>query len=231
MLARTFARACCSAALLAAAGPARCAPDRPLIPMKLGARWVYRGRAEWFVSSKRTGRLENLRWIAEVIHSERRGLVTAAVFRNFPKSSAWYTPGQEDRYTVGLAYGGRFAFQQCNTRAGAVKLAHTAKLPPGKYFELMLEPPLEQGQRIGGDPHPNDTRWCWYVQSADAAVPRVQGVPAGLRKVVHLVYMTNPDEQRVDVVPGLGITRYYYRHHGTTAVTDLRLVSFRPGKR
>jgi hypothetical protein len=37
-----------------------------------------------------------------------------------------------------------------------------------------------------------------------------------------------PDHHFLDIVPGLGITRYLYGHHGTVAESEVKLISVRP---
>jgi hypothetical protein len=56
---------------------------------------------------------------------------------------------------------------------------------------------------------------------------------SGVRAVEHeeysLEFRTNPDDTEFSFVPGIGITKYNYHHHGTVADTELRLVEFHPG--
>jgi len=41
-----------------------------------------------------------------------------------------------------------------------------------------------------------------------------------------LEYWSNPDNAQFAFVPGVGITKYAYHHHGTVADTELQLVEF-----
>jgi hypothetical protein len=58
--------------------------------------------------------------------------------------------------------------------------------------------------------------------------PAVSGVPADEQPVFRMEYWTLPDDQKIELVPGLGVLSYRYHHHGTLADTDLRLVEFHP---
>ena len=215
--------------LLAVCAAAIAAPPACPIPLEVGAKWVYAGRAEWAESGK-DGSTERLNWTAEVIRAERKGDAVVAVFRDFPTCSAWYSPGQAERFSVALYRGGRFLLREAESRKEAMRIANGA---PGQWdaaITPMLEMPLRKGRRIGLDSPRSDTRYCWYVQSVGGAAPTVHGAPKGVGPLVRMVYVTNPDRQEMDLAAGLGIVRYKYHHNGTTAVTDLRLVSFTPGR-
>jgi len=46
-----------------------------------------------------------------------------------------------------------------------------------------------------------------------------------------LLFVTNPDDVHILFVPGVGITRYEYQHHGTRSRVDAELIEYRPSTR
>ena len=45
-----------------------------------------------------------------------------------------------------------------------------------------------------------------------------------------LSFRTRPDHTIIEFVPGIGITRYVYVHHGTVAEADVKLIEYYPGE-
>jgi len=68
--------------------------------------------------------------------------------------------------------------------------------------------PLVDGQRTCPD---RQSRYCWQVV-AD-------------HERFNLSFVTNPDDETFELTPGVGITQYAYRHHGTTMDVTAKLVS------
>jgi hypothetical protein len=56
----------------------------------------------------------------------------------------------------------------------------------------------------------------------------VKGLTPGPRAAYEVEYDTNPDDEEFEFVDGVGITKYGYHHHGTTADTELHLIEFYP---
>ena len=85
------------------------------------------------------------------------------------------------------------------------------------YDDLAFEFPLTVGLRFGDAAAMTraDGFYCWVVVDA-------KDYGDG-RLVYHLLYNTNPDATDVWFVPGLGITRLKYSHHGTRHDVDLTL--------
>ena len=75
-----------------------------------------------------------------------------------------------------------------------------------------------------------DRMYMWVVaHHGKADVTKVKGAPAGDLAQFQLKFTTTADNQTVDFVPGLGITKYLYAHNGTVAETHLRLAEFHAG--
>ena len=94
---------------------------------------------------------------------------------------------------------------------------------------IILVWPLSQGQKYcdaDGMARP-DHFYCWVVSSFRRNWSSgVVGVEHGNHDEFVLEYWTNPDNVQFAFVPGVGITKYAYHHHGTVADTELQLVEF-----
>ena len=209
-----------------AAGPAAC----PL-PLKKGTQWTYEGKVEWTMENSAKVLSTNVHWVTEVVDVVQQGTVQASVVRGLPDELACYEPNRMPGFAVLVNLSNRLYRVPANSEQEAKKLAHRLANAPSKPLlssEEWLVFPLAKGKRWGGDNLREDNNCCWYVQGWQAKHLRVEGYPAKQpADVWTLTYRTNPDHQIVDIVAGLGITRYVYAHHGTVASADVRLVSFR----
>jgi hypothetical protein len=120
----------------------------------------------------------------------------------------------------------RLAYEKSRTLAK--QLATDPVHIPSEYQdkEPLLVLPLAKGAKWAGDPVRGDydNYYCWYV--ADELTDPVALLGGRTATTYEVTYQTNPDHSIMEIVPGLGITRYVYSHHGTPAETDVRLVSF-----
>src|SRR5216684_1367202 len=95
--------------------------------------------------------------------------------------------------------------------------------------DLFLRWPLQLGQKFcdsEGMARPDDW-YCWVVESSRLSILQgITGVSSRKRPEFVIAYRTNPDHIRFTFVPEIGLTTYEYRHHGTVADTELRLVEF-----
>jgi hypothetical protein len=94
---------------------------------------------------------------------------------------------------------------------------------------LLLEWPLKKGAKFCDEEGKNrdDRMYCWFVSGAEKRrLEKINGMPAEELEVYELRYTSNPDDTTMELVPGVGIIRYRYHHHGTVADTELQLVEF-----
>lgn len=94
----------------------------------------------------------------------------------------------------------------------------------------MLDCPLVQGKVFGGDflNRVRGTRYCWFVENERPFDTKPFPNATALKHPHEFscVFRTSPDHSIMNFVPGLGITGYLYKHHGTLSETDLKLVEF-----
>ena len=72
----------------------------------------------------------------------------------------------------------------------------------------------------------DDGNYIWKVTGKRAFEPTsIKGLKIlGPFDCYTLIYKTVADETIMDLVPGIGIVRYRYSHHGTPAELDMKLV-------
>ena len=153
----------------------------------------------------------------------------AATVQGWPSDLAWWEPGRGPTLSVLYCAGGR-VYHLSPTIGTAAALADS--LLSGRRRpdsdDLILELPLHTGQLFGRDPAGrDDTFYAWLVERAEPVPPSVRRLRAGLGDSLYtLIYRTNPDYTEVGFVPGLGVARYVYHHHGTTADAEAWLMGY-----
>jgi ribonuclease I len=73
--------------------------------------------------------------------------------------------------------------------------------------------------------------YAWQIDSKATFSRRLQWSTLAAEPTRwRLAYRALPDEQTIDFIPGVGISRFEYVHHGTTATIDVHLstVTSRP---
>jgi len=93
--------------------------------------------------------------------------------------------------------------------------------------DLFMESLYHTGQTFGeaGQLTRDDGNYFWSVTEKKACEPSsIRGLKlAGPFDQYTLSYRTIADETMIDVVPGIGIVRYRYLHHGTSEDLDMKL--------
>ena len=200
-----------------------------LIPLRPGTRWTYAGHVRREQPGSDQARTYELQWTAEILAVENGAGGRAAVVKGFPDELAWWEPGQQPSVGVLLETGKRlfrlWAASEADARARAVALAQGVEsIPPSQ--EPLLVQPLTPGSSWGGVPGRGDGLYRWNVDGRTSRVVDVPGLAPGRMDVVTLSYRSLPDHQILEIVPGVGLARYTYQHHGTLASTDVRLIAF-----
>jgi len=200
------------------------------LPLDRGARWTYEGRVEWTVPGSASVKGAHIRWTCQVVDIIKGPRARAAIVRGFPGELAWYEPGQPPGFCVLLQVSNRLYRLKTEgekpARALARQLTKKPRVLPGGVEELLAFP-LTVGHKCGrGEPR-TDTWYCWCVERVRNQAPAVAGLAdKGKMPTYRLAYRTCPDHQLLDIVPGLGIVRFVYNHHGTVASSDVHLISF-----
>ena len=196
-----------------------------IIPLDKGTISIYSGTARWWGPTKpegygtKTSRIRN--WQMNVVKTASRGDVTASVVQGFPDDLAWYgfdaIPPPANLSLIVQSSAGLFKKTISSDEAEQrVEDALNHKLKFDMDEDQMLRFPVQVGDCLSIEPNALKYKsWCWHVRSA---------VKTKFGSGWELEYRSNPDQQLVDIVPGVGITRYMYHHNGTVADTDVHLV-------
>jgi len=205
-------------------------------PLTPGTWWLYRGRAHWTESETNKPAATNASIKMQVERVIRKSDFTLAVISGFPADLDW-SNGQVDPKLSLLI----------ETRNHEVFLD---ELPPDFDFaklekdstaldkflsqeNLLFRWPLKKGMKFG-DPESlqrSDDRYCWVVATQQRKIlSEIKGIAAKPAEIFLLQFITNPDDEQMELSQGIGILSYQYHHHGTVADTSLTLVEFHPAQ-
>ena len=180
------------------------------------------------------------------------GDINVYALKGFPFLLYWYQPDQE-KDTFYVAQKGFNKYYQADIKtfnlaekimvenqknssekSGAEKIAHIlAKAHLKKRLEddyLFLDFPLTVGKKFGpqSSVEREDNMYCWFVEdSVNTDIENIKGllVRKGIVKYI-LAYKTLPEGIEYDFVPGIGITRFRFKHMGTASECDVRLIEY-----
>jgi len=197
--------------------------------LRPGTYWVYSGTVKWAVANAAEPSEKRLDWKMEVMGLEHVGRYEVAVMKGHPQDLAWYEESKPRSDYLIVRDGTKYYHLKGSRIPEAAQLE--SKLDFNSLF-LEVPPPmgcLARDPDIKGD----DEMYCWAVSDPmPVRLDGVKGVPADTElKGFELAFRTNPDQQLVTFVPGLGITSYVYEHHGTVSEVSMKLTEFHLGAR
>jgi hypothetical protein len=207
-------------------------------PLSKGTTWVYKGTRKWTQSGSGEVAEKPVTWKMQVLETLTRGQVTAALVKGYPADLAHFEEGKApgDYLIVRVRPGKYYLVRQLRTEETLRRLRDQNDLLAGlvREDEIILDAPLAPG-KIYGEADlitRQDKMYSWIVEEARPAELRgIKGIaPAGRKMEYEITHRTLPGHRIVDFVPGIGITRYVYGHHGTVSETDVKLVEFRRGE-
>jgi hypothetical protein len=197
-------------------------PSANLIPLKQGNTWHYEGHARWTigidVGTKHINHLHNaeVRWTARVTRSLSAKGTTAAIISGFPLAFSIDDPEHQPGYAVVTETKKGVFVQLADSEKEGEAIAALA-LVGQKQGDQIFRFPIRVGDCVGDEPKAPAQEYCWLVRQR---VREPQGIGWDM------LFYTLPDEQSFYLVPGLGITRFSYRHHGTIIEVNVRLSSY-----
>jgi hypothetical protein len=198
--------------------------SRAIFLLEEGTTWIYKGIARWQANEDadfrlKTGRIHN--WKMRVRRTFRNGSTTVAIVEGFLFELGWYgydgiPPRPGLTLIIQTADG---LFEKSVSERDAERLAQEAldqKLKLHMDEDEILRLPVHLGDCLSTDALALKLKmWCWHVRGM-AKTKYGAGWEVG--------YLSNPDRTIVEIVPGLGVTRYEYHHNGTVADTDVHLI-------
>ena len=226
------------AVLSALAGSER-SPE-PFFPIAEGTAWVYQGVVRWGRYGSEDTKEREVIWKMETGQVIRHGALVAAVLKGFPADLNWTTGNPDPRDSLLVVNGGNHYYFVNPLHFRSAMIRVQAELEPLKGLmsetDLLFRLPLTQGEKLCGADvivrEENASMFCWHVgPELPIDLKGIKGIPAGKRPSYDIHYLTVVDETEVQIVPGIGITRYEYHRHTSPADTILNLTEFQSASR
>jgi hypothetical protein len=213
---------------------ASCAQD--VFPMGKGTYWIYQGTARWTVINSNRVQSERLHWKMEIVDTIEASDLHAALIRGAPWDLGWYEPGR-NRGDYAIISTARTTYLLHGSDARAVyRLLKSSGLTNNVQQKLadniwFREPLRPNGRYCAPDQEQRtDKSYCWvldHVRKED--IRGIRGVENGSYSTYVLTYRTMPEHEILNLVPGVGITRWEFQHHGTVAEASIHLIEYHQG--
>lgn len=220
--------------VVACALPQEDGPPNEYFPLIKGSYSIYSAQVEWTEGDSSKGNVQvrraEITWKSEMVDVFERGRIRAARIRGFVYDLAWYEPSKPPGDYVILQVGtNHYHVIQGNTEEMWNRIVTSNGF---SYLEelcadnLMLEVPLAVGAVFGDFTETPRGAYCNLVTDEHTFDPgSVKGallLPSAKEFLIR--YWTNPDHSITGFVPGLGVTSFVYRHHGTVANCQAKLI-------
>jgi hypothetical protein len=201
-----------------------------VFPGNVGSYWVYEGSVRYQGVGTNEAPRRKVRWQMRVDRVYHRADATAIVLSGFPDDVAWPTdnsvsqPSMFIQTSDGRVY--RIESQQKETEQKVFD-PQVCLQDFLKSEDLWFTLPFKEGNRFCDRDNADrtDGMYCWVVEHPQQLpLPRVKGITRQPITAYPLRFLTNPDDTQITLVPGLGVVRYAYHHHGTIGDTELELV-------
>jgi len=203
-------------------------------PLAPGTTWVYRGTVTWFNAEKEQDVSSEVTLTTKVERVIHKSGITFALLSGFPADLDWsggevepkpFLLVETDRHEVFLdPVPPDFDYAKLEKDSTAIS-------PFLADDNLFFRWPLKKGMKFG-DPEQlkrEDDEYCWVVsEHSSKELLGIEGLTPRRAEVSVLRFVTNPDDTTIELVSGVGILRYEYHHHGSTADTSVHLVEFHP---
>lgn len=212
------------------------ASNEQFLPLTAGTWWLYRGTVTWTDQQTEKDAKADVTLKMTVEKVIEKPEFTIAILSGFPRDLDWATSEvaampwlliETKRHEIfANSLPPDFDYAKLDKDAAALD----------KFLaedNLLFRWPLKKGMKFG-DPESlrrPDDRYCWVVATQQRKILKeIRGIPPKPAEVFLLQFVTNPDDEQMELSPGIGILSYQYHHHGTVAETNLTLVEFHPAQ-
>lgn len=202
-------------------------------PLTKGTYWIYKGTVKWQQGETKGEKKVTLKM--EVIKTITEGHLFIAVIKGFPIDWDWYGYdinkgiGQQGDYLI-VRVGTSLYYLLTEKEKIKQFLNNEGALERVTESDLLFDTPFEKGRIFGETQYftRDEKAYFWYVKDEkQTTFPNVSGLdPKQTYTNYTLLLKTNPGDEIIEFVPGIGITGYEYVHHGTVAETYLKLSEF-----
>ena len=211
-------------------------PSEEYFPLRKGSYWVYKGEVVWASNEDGGVSRRSVTWKMEVIDVVSRGDVEVAILKGHPQDLTWYQEGDIPGNYLIVQRAKKYYLvteDRIDNILSRVKNEHDALDDLVFEDELFLDVPLEISKVFGPEEQlrRSDLAYVWYVSNkakVDLEYLDFLNIPTETMQY-RLIFNTIPDDTSVDFVPGVGIVRYKYFHHGAIAEADFKLVEYFSG--
>ncbi len=195
--------------------------QKEIIPLKQSNCWVYKGN----YNNKPV--TLNIR-VSEV---KKRGSLTFATLKGFPTDILGGEDWEPSEWGL-LVTADQHYYKFISPKTDSVRksILDRNNILAGLFSdsELFLEELVDTGQTFGeaSQMTREDLNYFWRVTDRHAfEASSIRGLKLlGPFDRFTVNYKTLADDMTIDVVPGIGIVRYRYSHHGTPGELDVKLV-------
>jgi len=192
-----------------------------VIPLKTGNYWIYEG--------KYNGRPVTMKITESETH--KRGTLTFALLKGFPGdmlSGEDWEPSSWGLLVTGDQHYYKFNFPKTDSVKKAFLDSRNVLTGLFTDSEIFMEALYDTGQTFGEAAQltREDGSYYWRVtdkHAFDASSIRELKLIGPFDRFT-ITNKTLADDIMIDMVPGIGIVRYRYSHHGTPAELDLKLM-------
>lgn len=199
----------------------RSGKHREMIPLKQGNCWVYKGNY-----NARPVTL-NIR----VTDLKQRGTLTFAMLKGFPTdilSGDDWEPSEWGLVVTADQHYFRFISPKTDTVRKLFPDNNNSLAGLFSDSELFMEALIDSGQTYGETAQltRDDGNYFWRVSDKHAFdASSIRGLKLlGPFDTFTLTYKTVADAITMELVPGIGIVRYRYSHHGSPGDLDIKLI-------
>jgi hypothetical protein len=199
-----------------------------------GAEWTYKGVVRWEQDGKPQQKtlVWKMRIIDRIVRSD--GIV-AYVIRGHPGDLTFYSPGTKPEEHLYLANRNCVYEIETNGPEEIARVKNNNDNLAGlmNRDNIIYDFPLVEGKKFGDEKwvKSDSIMYCWFVEAQKRIkLTGIKGVETRDAVESRLSLRTSPDVTFISFVPGLGITRLEYCHHGTLSEVDMKLIEYNPGK-
>ncbi len=189
-------------------------------PLTKGNFWIYEGIVKYQTGGPQKATTQKVSLKMEVTEVYQRAQVTIAVVKGFPTDLINYEDSiKRNNYLIVSVNNRRYYLirpERCDSVLAKVKNQKAELIDIVKEDELFLDFPLHKGEVFGETAMltREDGYYSWKVSESSK------------KDTFHISYKSSPASISFDFVPGKGITRYNYIHHGTISECNIKLIRF-----
>jgi hypothetical protein len=188
-------------------------------PLNKGNQWVYAANIKYHQRETDSLIQEKIEWTMEVVDTIHHGKYIAAIIKGFPTDLVWYEGKAIRGEYVLLQDSNKIylcSFDPMDSLLARLRNPNDSLTDLRNSQEILFDFPLTKAKTWGADPEMpqrKDNLYAWVVKKPDTDTSSAE-----------IQYMTNPDHSIFKFHSNVGITGYYFEHHGTVMELNMHLI-------